>query len=74
MPRRPACREFVIALTCASLALFQGSAFADDTRPADLQGEVDSLKAENAAVRELLRQMVEQQKEKWNEETKTRSP
>ena len=63
MPRRPACREFVIALTCASLALFQGSAFADDTRPADLQGEVDSLKAENAAVRELLRQMVEQQKE-----------
>ena len=31
-------------------------------RPKDLQSEVDALKAENAAVRELLRRMEEQQK------------
>jgi hypothetical protein len=33
-----------------------------DSRPKDLQSEVESLKAENAAVRELLRRMEEQQK------------
>lgn len=32
------------------------------TRPNDLLTEVESLKAENAAVRELLRRMEEQQK------------
>jgi hypothetical protein len=35
---------------------------ADEPRRTDLQSEVDSLKAENAAVRELLQQMAEQQK------------
>lgn len=33
-----------------------------EPRPKDVQGEIDSLKAENAAVRELLRKMEEQQK------------
>ena len=33
-----------------------------ESRPKDLQSEVESLKAENAAVRELLRRMEEQQK------------
>ena len=33
-----------------------------ETRPKDLQSEVENLKAENAAVRELLRRMEEQQK------------
>ena len=35
---------------------------ADEPRRSDLQSEVDSLKAENAAVRELLQKMAEQQK------------
>jgi hypothetical protein len=33
-----------------------------ESRPKDLQSEVENLKAENAAVRELLRRMEEQQK------------
>ena len=35
---------------------------ADEPKPKDLQSEVETLKAENAAVRELLRKMDEQQK------------
>ncbi|MFL6230672.1 MAG: hypothetical protein ACJ741_18015 [Pyrinomonadaceae bacterium] len=35
---------------------------AEEPRPADLQSEVEAVKAENAAVRELLRKMEEQQK------------
>ena len=35
---------------------------ADDAQPGDLKEEVETLKAENAAVRELLRKMEEQQK------------
>src|SRR5262245_4592304 len=35
---------------------------ADASKPKDLQSEVENLKAENAAVRELLRRMEEQQK------------
>jgi len=34
----------------------------DEPKPKDLQGEVEAMKAENAAVRELLRKMEEQQK------------
>lgn len=34
----------------------------DEPKPKDLQSEVDAMKAENAAVRELLRKMEEQQK------------
>jgi hypothetical protein len=52
-----------------SAAVFSGSAFAqsEPVRPdsqqaaADLKSEVDALKTENAAVRELLRKMDEQQ-------------
>src|ERR1051326_7765801 len=35
---------------------------APESRPNDLQSEVETLKAENAAVRDLLRKMEEQQK------------
>jgi hypothetical protein len=35
---------------------------ADEPKPKDLQSEVETMKAENAAVRELLRKMEEQQK------------
>jgi hypothetical protein len=35
---------------------------ADEPKPKDLQSEVEAMKAENAAVRELLRKMEEQQK------------
>jgi hypothetical protein len=48
----------VAALMCSSVTLFGGSAFAQG----DLKSEVDSLKAENAAVRELLRKLEEQQR------------
>src|SRR5436190_1816421 len=37
-------------------------ASADDPKPADLQSELAAVKAENAAVREMLRKMAEQQK------------
>jgi hypothetical protein len=37
-------------------------ATADETRPGELRTEVETLKAENATVREMLRQMQEQQK------------
>jgi len=37
-------------------------AAADDPKPADLQSEIAAVKAENAAVREMLRKMAEQQK------------
>ena len=35
---------------------------ADEPKPKDLKDEIDAVKAENAAVRELLRKMEEQQK------------
>jgi hypothetical protein len=35
---------------------------ADEPRPTDLKSDVEAMKAENAAVRELLRKMEEQQK------------
>ena len=35
---------------------------ADETKPKDLKDEIESVKAENAVVRELLRKMEEQQK------------
>src|SRR3954454_12750220 len=35
---------------------------AKESRPTELESEVESLKADNAAVRELLRKMEEQQK------------
>jgi hypothetical protein len=35
---------------------------AEESKPKDLQSEIEALKTENAAVRELLRKMEEQQK------------
>jgi hypothetical protein len=58
MLRHPAHIRLFAALLWISATLFAGSAFAQS----DLKGEVDSLKAENAAVRELLRKMEEQQR------------
>jgi hypothetical protein len=60
MPRHPAGVTLAVALTWSSLAWLAGPAFAQ--APRDLESEVEGLKAENAAVRELLRQMGEQQK------------
>ena len=44
-----------------SITLLAGSAFAQ-TGPTDVKSELDTLKAENAAVRELLRTMEERQR------------
>ena len=63
----------VLALMLTALTMFVGPAFAQSqvapaperrpvTRPGDLVGEVEALKAENAAVRELLRTMEAQQR------------
>jgi hypothetical protein len=49
-----------VAPTLISVVLFSGSAFAQS--PPDLKSEVETLKAENAVVRELLHRMEEQQK------------
>ena len=38
------------------------SVAAEDRKPKDLEGEIEAMKMENAAVRELLRKMEEQQK------------
>lgn len=46
----------------AASELKPGKVAADEPKPKDLQSEVESLKAENAAVREQLRKMDEQQK------------
>ena len=52
--------------TAAVLGTTPGSAenrvAAEDPKPKDLQSEIEAVKAENAAVRELLRKMEEQQK------------
>ena len=53
--------KLVVMLMWTSVTLLTGSAFAQSP-PSDLKSEVDILKAENAAVRELLRRMEEQQK------------
>lgn len=44
------------------IAVAEKKVAADESKPKDLQSEVDAMKAENAAVRELLRKMEEQQK------------
>jgi len=78
MLRHPAYAKLFVAVTLTSVTLFAGSAFgqspatptqsqhkevtAAELRSNDLQGEVTTLKAENAAIRELLRKMEEQQK------------
>jgi hypothetical protein len=69
MSRHCAFIRLAVALTLTSVTLLVGPVFgqspgtASSKSPAkDLQSEVESLKAENAAVRELLRKMEEQQK------------
>jgi len=63
MLRHPAHIKLVVALLCTALTLeSSASVAAEEPRPGDLKSEVDSLKAENAAVRELLRKMEDQQK------------
>ncbi|HEU4432284.1 MAG TPA: hypothetical protein VFR51_02750 [Pyrinomonadaceae bacterium] len=70
--------KILVGLVWTSTILFASSAFAqtpatvatktekkvtaDEPRPNDLQNEITNLKTENAAVRELLRKMEEQQK------------
>jgi hypothetical protein len=66
---RAASIKALAGLLLTSLPLFAGSAFAQsqapprDTQPneVDLQGDLQTLKAENAVVRALLRKMEEQQ-------------
>ena len=66
MLRPPADIKLFVALMATSLTVLTGSAFAqvaaEDIRPNSLESEVETLKAENAVVRELLRKMEEQQK------------
>jgi hypothetical protein len=74
MLRRTAQITLFVAFIWASTALFSGSAFAQSQvnrsdqqkevateQEPNLKSEVDTLKAENAVVRELLRRMEEQQ-------------
>ena len=76
MLRHPARIRLLVALMLTSVTLLADSAFAQsqaarpdgqenavtaEPRPNDLTREVESLKAENAVVRELLRKMEEQQ-------------
>src|SRR5687768_11797340 len=71
-------RILLVVSALTSVMLFTTSAFgqspamrpnsienriaADGPKPKDLQSEVEAVKADNAAVRELLRKMEEQQK------------
>src|SRR5262245_51617940 len=62
---RPSNVTFALALSLISMMLFAGPVFGQSapTGPADdLESEITTLKAENAAVRERLRTMEEQQK------------
>ena len=53
----------VLALMYAFVTLCAGSAFAQSPGAgSDVTGQIETLRAENAAVRELLRRMEEQQK------------
>ena len=56
--------KLVAALMSTTVTLLAGSASAQSSlNPSgDLKSELDTLKAENAVVRELLRKMEEQQK------------
>jgi hypothetical protein len=60
MRRQLAHITFVAALMWVFVTVCPGSAFAQP--PSDVKSEVEALKAENAAVRELLRKVEEQQK------------
>jgi hypothetical protein len=63
MRRHPAHIKLFVTLMWTSLMLFAGPAFAaEDPRPGELKTDIDTLKAENAVVRERLRKMEDQQK------------
>ncbi|HXW03856.1 MAG TPA: hypothetical protein VD833_01385 [Vicinamibacterales bacterium] len=55
-------RNRIVAAMLISATWFAGSAFAQERRPDDLRSEIQTLRAENAVVRELLRRLEEQQK------------
>src|SRR5512145_2354213 len=71
MPRRPVRTKFLALLTSMTLLASSSGFAAADATPAapvdapaadtSLESEIESLKAENALVRELLRKMEEQQ-------------
>ena len=52
----------VASVTFFTIPAFGQSPAAEDPKPKNLQSEIEALKTENAAVRELLRTMAEQQK------------
>ena len=51
-----------VAMTSSAASALAQSQAAGESASTSLKSEVDSLKAENAVVRELLRRMEEQQK------------
>jgi hypothetical protein len=61
---RSASRGFSVVLVLTSVTLFVTSAYGQSTgsRPSDPENEVAGVKAENAALREQLRKIEEQQK------------
>src|SRR4249919_3589152 len=62
-PRQSGSR-FAVVLAFTSIILFANSAYSQaPAAQGDLQSEVSAVKAENAAVREQLKTMEEQQKE-----------
>jgi hypothetical protein len=65
MPRLPAHIRSIVALMLTSTTVLSGSALAQSSpppAPEELNREIESLKADNAAVRELLRRMEQQQR------------
>lgn len=65
MLRLPAHIRSLVALMLTSTSVLSGSALAQSSPPPppdELNREIESLKADNAAVRELLRRMEEQQR------------
>ena len=59
----PAARpNSTVAVSEAKPGSAENSVAAEDRKPKDLESEIEAVKTENAAVRELLRKMEEQQK------------
>ena len=62
---RGACSQARIAVTLAIVGLFATSVYGQtaESGPGTLESQVERVKAENAALREQLRKIEEQQKE-----------